>query len=97
MKSIKVTIQDRDYPLKVSEEEEQSIREIAEFVDKRFQQYREQLKKQPETTVMTMACLSIAEELFEERNKRKKYGQNEEQFLEFVNNSLEEILEELKG
>ena len=96
MKSIKVTILGREYPLKVKDNEEESMREIAQYVDDRFQEYKKELKKLPETTILTMACLSIAEELFEERRKNQASSQSESRFLHYINESLDDILDELK-
>ena len=62
MKSIRVTILDREYPLKVSDENEERTREIAAGVDERMQLIRRQLAKEPDLTVAIMAALSFSEE-----------------------------------
>lgn len=95
MKSIKVTILGKQYPLKVDENEEQLMLSISKYVDEKFQLYKNQLVKQPESTVMTLAALSLAEELFEERRKNKALDGNEERLLSRVNNSIEKLIEEL--
>ncbi|MFP8488104.1 cell division protein ZapA [Gracilimonas sp. Q87] len=96
MKSIKVTIMGKQYPLKVEDHEEEAMQRICRFVDERFKTYREQLVKQPESTVMTLAALSIAEELFEIRNTNSELEDNEEVLMERVNHSLERLLKEIK-
>ena len=53
-------------PFKSRGNRENMVR-ICKFVDERFQTYRNQLVKQSESTVMVLAALSIAEELFEAR------------------------------
>ena len=95
MKSIKVTILGKQYPLKVDESEEQLMLTISKYVDEKFQLYKNQLVKQPESTVMVLAALSLAEELFEERRKNRELDGNEERLLSRVNNSLEKLIEEI--
>jgi cell division protein ZapA len=64
MKSIKVTIMGRQFPLKVEEKDEEQMYEIATFVDNRIRTYKKELSNQAEPVIMILACLSIAEELF---------------------------------
>ncbi len=96
MKSIKVTILGKQYPLKVEDHEEESMIRISKFVDERFKTYRHQLVKQPESTVMALAALSIAEELFEARNANSELESSEEVLMERVNHSIERLLDEIK-
>ena len=46
MKSIKVSIFGKYYPLKVEDHEEENMVRICKFVDERFQTYRNELVKQ---------------------------------------------------
>lgn len=64
MNSIRVNILGKSYPLKVLEGEEQLMEQIAEYVDARFQLFKRELSTHPEQTIMVLASLSIAEELF---------------------------------
>lgn len=96
MKSIKVTILGKQYPLKVEESEEETMKRIAGFVDEKFRQYKKELSKQPDSTIMTLAALSIAEELFEERKRNRELNQQEDKVLQNVNKSLEEFIEEIR-
>ena len=96
MKSIKVSILGRQYPLKVEDHEEEAMIRICKFVDERFKTYRQQLAKQPESTVMVLAALSIAEELFEARNAKSELENSEEVLMDRVNNSLEKLLADIK-
>ncbi len=97
MKSIKVSILGKHYPLKVEDHEEENMVRICNFVDERFQTYRNQLVKQPESTVMVLAALSIAEELFEARALTSDAEKNEELMMDRVNTSLERLIEEIKS
>jgi len=67
MNSIRVNILGRAYPLRVEAGEEKTMMEIAEYVDERFRIFKSELTTQPEQTIMVLACLSIAEELFSAR------------------------------
>ena len=97
MKSIKVSIMGKQYPLKVEDHEEETMIMICKYVDERFQNYRNQLVKQPESTVMVLAALSIAEELFESRQDTSDLKKNEEVMMQRVNASLERLVEEIKA
>lgn len=96
MKSIKVTILGKQYPLKVEESEEETMKRIAQYVDEKFRQYKKELNKQPDSTIMTLAALSIAEELFEERKRNRELNKQEDKVLQNVNKTLEDFIEEIK-
>jgi|SRR5690625_313706 len=95
MKSVKVTILGKQYPLKIEDSEEEAIQRIARYVDDKFRQYKKELNKQPDTTVMSLAALAIAEELFEERKQNRQLSQQEQKVMKKVNQSLESFAEEL--
>ncbi|MDX1671503.1 MAG: cell division protein ZapA [Balneolaceae bacterium] len=95
MKSLKVTILGKQYPLKVEDSEVDSMMKIAQYVDDRLRQYKKELSKQPETTVMVLAALSLAEEIFEERKRNREMGQQEEQVIQGVNKELEKLIDEI--
>ncbi|HCD51425.1 MAG TPA: cell division protein ZapA [Balneolaceae bacterium] len=97
MKSIKVSILGKQYPLKVEDHEEENMISICKYVDERFQTYRQQLVNQPESTVMVLAALSIAEELFEARQDTSDLIKNEEVMMKKVNNSLSKLLEGIRS
>lgn len=97
MKSIKITILGKQYPLKVEDSEEDTMMRISQYVDEKFRQYKKELNKQPETTVMVLAALSIAEELFEERRRNRELSQQDDKVLEGVNKSIESLIEEIQN
>jgi len=97
MKSIKITILGKQYPLKVEDSEEDTMMRISQYVDEKFRQYKKELSKQPETTVMVLAALSIAEELFEERRRNRELSQQDDKVLEGVNKSIENLIEEIQN
>jgi cell division protein ZapA len=69
MSAIKVSILGKSYPLRVLEGEEELMQRVAGYVDDRFKIFQRELTNQSEQTIMVLACLSIAEELFSERKK----------------------------
>lgn len=93
MKSIKVTILGKQYPLKVADDEVQNMQRIARFVDEKFRLYKQEFSKQPETTIMVLAALSIAEELFETRMQADS-GPDQREMIERMNRSIKELMEE---
>lgn len=97
MKSIKVNILGRPYPLKVEDHEEETMIRICKYVDERFQTYRTQLVKQPESTVMVLAALSIAEELFELKQKSTDSEKNEDLLMQRVNATMERLIEDIRA
>ncbi len=63
-KSIRVTVLDREYPLRVKAEEEVRAREIAERVEQRMQAIRRRLPAEPDITIAVMAAMAIADDLY---------------------------------
>jgi cell division protein ZapA len=96
VKSTKVSILEKQYPLRVEESEEETMHQIAEYVDEKIRHYKTELSKQPESTAMVLAALSIAEELFEERYRSQEFDQQENRVLEDVNELIEDFLEEIR-
>lgn len=96
MKSIKITILGKQYPLKVEDSEVDAMMRISQYVDEKFRQYKKELSKQPETTIMVLAALSIAEELFEERRRNRELSQQDDKVLQGVNKTLEQLIEDIQ-
>lgn len=98
MKSIKVSILGKHYPLKINEEDEEMIHHIAEFVDKRFHDFKKALLNQSESTIMVLASLSIAEELFLQNNGSKPVKETESKLIfSEINKQLREILDDIES
>ena len=95
MKSIKVTVLGRQYPLKVDDSDVEPMYEIARYVDQRLRTFKNELINQPETTVMVLACLSLAEELFHERQNKSTNDTADEAYFD-ASDKLSELLAEIK-
>lgn len=63
-KSIRVTILDREYPLRVKAEEEARARTVAGRVEERMQAIRRRLPAEPDITIAVMAAMAIADDLY---------------------------------
>lgn len=81
----------------VEDHEEENMLNICRYVDDKFQEYRHQLIKQPESTVMVLAALSIAEELFELRQQLSESEKNETIMIKRVNSKIEQLLVDIRG
>ncbi len=95
MQSIKVTVLGKQIPLKVDDAEVENTRKIAQYVDEKFKLYRNQLANQPDSTVMILACLSIAEEVFELQAQLNRIEDRENELMEQVNDKLENFISEI--
>ena len=95
MKSIRVSVLGRQYPLKVDDSDVDTMYEIARYVDQRLRTFKDELINQPETTVMVLACLSLAEELFHERRKASTDETADEAYLD-ASDKLSELLADIK-
>ena len=81
----------------VEDHEEENMLNICRYVDEKFQEYRHQLIKQPESTVMVLAALRIAEELFELRKQLSESEKNETGMMKRVNSKIWQLLEDIRG
>ncbi|MGF1671995.1 MAG: cell division protein ZapA [Balneolaceae bacterium] len=95
MQSIKVNILGKQIPLKVNDDEVESMKMIANYVDDKFRTYRNKLTNQPDSIVMILAALTIAEELFETRRNQESSKEDEGKILESVNDEIEKLIETL--
>jgi len=99
MNSIRVNILGKSYPLKVIEGEEELMERIAEYVDSRFQLFKRELSTHPEHTIMVLASLSIAEELFalqRNHNSTDSDGLSAEQASE-ISEKIQQLLSDIKS
>lgn len=96
MKSIKVTIAGRSYPLKVEDHDVEMMLNLARQVDHRINQFKNALATQPESTVMVMACLSFAEELHQMKQASKNASLSSE-IMEDIKTDLSSLLEMSKS
>ena len=81
----------------VEDHEVENMLNICSYVDEKLQEYRHQLIKQPESTVMVLAALSITEELFELRQQLSELEKSETAMMKRMNSKIEQLLEDIRG
>lgn len=81
----------------VEDHEEENMLNICSYVDEKLHEYRHQLIKQPESTVMVLAALSITEELFELRQQLSELEKSETVMMKRMNSKIERLLEDIRG
>lgn len=81
----------------IEDHEEENMLNICSYVDEKLQEYRHQLIKQPESTVMVLAALSITEELFELRQQLSELEKSETAMMKRMNSKIEQLLEDIRG
>lgn len=89
MQTIRVRILNRDFSLRVNEQDEGLTRNLARYVEIRMQDFLREHPDQPEITASIIAAMAIAEELFTERDARARL----EKGLDKELNSMAERLE----
>ena len=62
-KSVRVRVQNLEYPLRVEEEDEAFAHEVAAYVDDKIERIRHHLPGESAVTTTILAALGIAEEL----------------------------------
>jgi len=97
MKSIKVTILGKQYPLRVEDHDEEFMYQIARYVDDRFRVFKDELQNQVETTVLVLACLSIAEELFIERRGKGGKKDGESMAIDDASRRIRQIIGDIQS
>ncbi len=90
---IKVSIFGSEYSL-VSDDDENYVQEIAQYLDKKMREIDRHYSLTSTTKVAILAALNIADELFQEREYRRKLLTQINEEARRVNHSITEILEE---
>ncbi len=67
-KSIRVQILGKEYPLRVDENDETSMREVADTVDMRMQNFKAKHPDQPDLVAAVVSALALAEEVLAMRD-----------------------------
>lgn len=91
-KSIRVNIMGREYGLRVQEGDEAHTRRIASSVNQRMKKFTEAHPEQSELTTAVMTALSLAEELFLQRDEYEDGTAALNQELEDLIHELDEVV-----
>lgn len=88
--SIKVLIGDRQYPLKISSKEEETVRKAAKLVNDRSKFYAENFSVQDKQDAIAMSALEFASENLNAMSKDQSLSQEMEQLLIDLDQYLDE-------
>ena len=88
--SIKVLIGDRQYPLKISSEEEENVRKAAKLVNDRSKFYSENFSVQDKQDAIAMSALEFASENLTAPSVDQAISADTEQLLIDLNKYLDE-------
>ena len=92
-KSIRVTIQGRDYALRVRPEDETDTRKIVAALDERLRQFQQAHPEQPELTTAVIVALGLAEELHAAQEAHEQLLDALEETLDDLGEQLDEALD----
>ncbi len=88
--SIKVLIGDRQYPLKISSEEEENVRKAAKLVNERSKFYTENFSVQDKQDAIAMSALEFASENLNAVSNDQSISAEMEQLLIELDQYLDE-------
>ena len=89
---IRVSILDKEYTLRVEEEEAASTQEMAEYLDSRLRAFKSAHPEQSDLTAAVITGLAVTEKLFLERSERFDPGEKINAELDAMERKLSEAL-----
>lgn len=89
---VKISIADRVYPLKVYPEEEQSIRRIAESIDKLIKDFEKNYAVRDKQDVLAMCTLQFASQLDKLDNNTKFENEEAVEKLNALNALINQVI-----
>ncbi|AMM50414.1 MULTISPECIES: cell division protein ZapA [Hymenobacteraceae] len=90
--SIKIKIADREYPMRVSEEEEERLRLAGKYLNERIKMFRDQFGIHDKQDLLAMIALETAAD----KIKTEDAAQQDQMGLEQQLSSLNDLLSSLK-
>lgn len=91
-KSIRVQILGREYALRVEESDEAHTRRVASSLNRRMKQFNEAHPEQAELTTAVMTALTLAEELYLQREQHEDGTAALTEELDHLSQRLEEAI-----
>ncbi len=89
---IRVSILDKEYTLRVEEEEAAATLEMAEYLDSRLRAFKSAHPEQSDLTAAVITGLAITEKLFLERSERFDPGEKLNSELDAMERKLSDAL-----
>ena len=77
LNSVKVSIGNRTYPLRVSKEEEEKVQQAAQAINKRLKEFEDSYAVKDKQDLLAMCALQFATEAMGHHKQDKKGGQSE--------------------
>ena len=77
LNSVKVSIGNRTYPLRVSKDEEEKVQQAAQAINKRLKEFEDSYAVKDKQDLLAMCALQFATEAMGHHKQDKKAGQNE--------------------
>ena len=75
LNSVKVSIGNRTYPLRVSKEEEEKVQQAAQAINKRLKEFEDSYAVKDKQDLLAMCALQFATEAMGHHKQDKKAGQ----------------------
>src|SRR5210317_1769587 len=98
--TVKIQVLGHTLPLKVADHEVESIQRVGQFVDDTLSEFTQAAKNQPESLVLILGAMRIAETLFSEQRRTEALEtevQTLRQELESVQKESEAAIQALKS
>ena len=91
LNSVKVSIGNRTYPLRVSKEEEEKVQQAAQAINKRLKEFEDSYAVKDKQDLLAMCALQFATEVMGHHKQDKKAGESAGQ-IEYLNLLIDEYL-----
>lgn len=95
--SIKVMIADRQYPLKIKANDEETVRKAAWKVNERLKEYGEKFAVADRQDALAMIALEFTTEYFSELEKGAGLDPAAENLIQDIENKLDQVLKLTQG
>jgi len=93
LNSVKVSIGNRSYPLRVSKEEEEKVLQAAQAINKRLKEFEDSYAVKDKQDLLAMCALQFATEAMGHHKQDKKTGQNEAvEQVDYLKSLIDEYL-----
>ena len=93
LNSVKVSIGNRTYPLRVSKEEEEKVQQAAQAINKRLKEFEDSYAVKDKQDLLAMCALQFATEAMGHHKQDKKAGQGESAGqIDYLNLLIDEYL-----
>ena len=93
--SIKVTIANRHYPLRISRSEEEAIRKSARLINERIKEYEQNYSVTDPQDLLAMCALQFANEATSAKNKKAELSEGQQNKAIEIEQLLDDYLDSI--